>query len=769
LTANTDYLLVTDSASNKYCKATLSSGNISLDDVTDGNVVIGAAVSTIFYPVLTSLASVTLANVKLLECTSNACPGADGYILYGTDGTASSLALCVSTDDGACTAQTDKGYFVNVQGGTSPYIKCTGSTPTCEAVAAEGACGADTIGQLIDNSSTPELCLDGETSVGFPASGTKFYLVDYSDDSTFVDSVTTNEKFGLIEVTKTSMKISSSKTNVCSNSSLVVTDNAGSCGSGEKARTCTSGLCDKICNTSTAKECIAGKFYLVSASQGSELVTGTGDGYLYLCNSDECTEKTDKGYYTDGTKVYSCTGTSGKCNNVTPAAATACTGKAGEIIKDGSTFKFCPSASAAPVLFAADAGDFMVAYGSTSGTIYGLSADTDFTTVTVDANSVIVKAITADGYYLTGTTMGLVTAADTAGNLYNCVQSDSKCTAVTTAIPIGYLINGGNGTGGVVPFIECNVDATGSSTTCKAIAVEAAACSTAKAGGLIVDASGETPAYSLCLDDTTTKVELSTSTTDPTYYMVSVTGDGNVFGKATNAFVVVDVKGGHAIKQDIASDGYYIVDETTTKYALVAADGTAGTLYTCTTSAKTCTVVPDANIPIGYVVNAGDATPDTVPYISCVAGTDGTITCKAVAVSATACSAAGIGGLIKDTSDGIKYKLCLDDASAGVELDKEAATTTEYIIGVCDAFGKETSAFVIIDVSKGNALLHEKEESPDRYEFADEDSARINKSTFNPEGHCTSGALNADVEITEYKLKEDATDTSTNYYTAVSS
>jgi len=522
-----------------------------LEAVTDGNVVIGAAVSDILYPVLTNLASVTLADIKLLKCESSGgtCAGENGYILYGTAGTASSLALCASTSNGACTAQTDKGYFVNVQGGDKPYIKCTGSTPTCEAVAATGECSENTIGQLILDSSTPKLCLDGTVKVGFAASGTtNYYLVDYSADSTFVDSVTSNEKLGIVEVTETFMKISSSKTNVCSDSSLAVTDKSSDCASGKKARTCSAGICDKICDTSTGKECIANKYYLVKTSKGSELVTDTVDGYLYLCtpNTAECTEKTAKGYYTDGTKVYSCTGTTGKCNNVAPAAATACTGKAGEIIKDSNVFKFCPSAGAAPVSFAADAGDFMVAYGETSGAIYGLNADTDFTPVTVDANSVTVKT-TVDGYYLAGSTMGLVTKAGTSGSLYNCSATDKKCTAVSSAIPVGYLINGE----GSVPYIECKVDTTGSSTTCKPVAVTAEACSTAKAGGLIVDSPGANPKYSLCLDSTTTKVDLLTSVTTSTYYMVSITGDGNVFGKATDASVVVDVKGGNAIKQGI--------------------------------------------------------------------------------------------------------------------------------------------------------------------------------------------------------------------------
>jgi len=179
--------------------------------------------------------------------------------------------------------------------------------------------------------------------------------------------------------------------------------------------------------------------------------------------------------------------------------------------------------------------------------------------------------------------------------------------------------------------------------------------------------------------------------------------------------------------------------------------------------------VPAADKPIGYVVNAGDANPSTVPYILCVSGTEGAITCKTVAVSATACNVAKTGGLIVDTSDGTKYKICIDDSSNSVELGTSVSTITEYIIGVCTAFGKETNAFVIIDVSKGNALLHEKEDNPDRYEFADRNSARINKSTFSSADNCTSGALKADYTVTEYKLKEGATDTSTNYYTKVSS
>ena len=255
MTTNTNYLLVTNSSSKKYCKATLSNGNIKLEAVTDGNVVIGAAVSGILYPVLTNLASVTLTDIKLLKCTSNACPGADGYVLYGTAETASSLALCASTD-GTCTAKTYIGYFVNAQGGDKPYIKCSGDTPTCKAVAATGSCSADTIGQLI-NDSGAKLCLDGTTSVGFLESGTKNYKVSYSANSVFATKVNASEKYGVVEVTGISMMISS-LTDICINTQTleIVSKPTEGCATGQKLRTCSSGVCTKVCETSNGYECI---------------------------------------------------------------------------------------------------------------------------------------------------------------------------------------------------------------------------------------------------------------------------------------------------------------------------------------------------------------------------------------------------------------------------------------------------------------------------------------------------------------------------------
>lgn len=191
-----------------------------------------------------------------------------------------------------------------------------------------------------------------------------------------------------------------------------------------------------------------------------------------------------------------------------------------------------------------NAGDYIVA----SGTVYGISTN-EFAVVTVDANSVTVKPIAATGYYIAdSSTMGLVATNNGEGDLYNCVTEGNKCTAVTDDIPVGYLINGGNGSGSV-PYIEC-VDNDGTK-TCKAIAVSAKACSTAKTGGLIVDSSK----YKLCLNDDTITVELLVTTANPTYYMI---GTGNVFGKAENSFVIIDVKDGNAILQGKNKEGKII-------------------------------------------------------------------------------------------------------------------------------------------------------------------------------------------------------------------
>jgi len=341
--------------------------------------------------------------------------------------------------------------------------------------------------------------------------------------------------------------------------------------------------------------------------------------------------------------------------------------------------------------------------------------------------------------------------------VYDCDASESQCTK--PEITVGYFKNADKTTtaAAAIPYIQC------SSTQCSGIGITETSCSATTIGKLIKDATTPTN-INLCVSTTTTDaVSLAT----PGQFMVSINVDNSIFGSKSDDYVVVDLAGdGTVTLVSIANDGYYIADDT--NYKIAAAEDDSGLLYSCTASNKKCSVVPndDMTAYIGYTVNAGDtATPGTIPYIKCVADAEGAVTCTAIAASAD-CGTAGVGGLI---SDGSKYKLCLDDSSSSVELDTSATTPTEYIVGVDDgnAFGKEDDSFVIVDVNKGNALLHGKEESPDRYEFTDSTGARIDKSNFDS-GNCQSGALISNYKVTEYKLNEEAEDTTNNYYTAVS-
>ena len=232
-----------------------------MSDVTDSNLVIDSSspIISIFYEVLTDLTTVTLTNIKLLKCTntSGTCAVDNGYIIYGTDGTANSLALCTS---GVCSANTEKGYFVNAQGGTTPFIKCSS---TCEAVAASGSCGNENIGKLISDGNS-KLCLDGSVSAPFVTTGSGNYLVGYATGSFIADVITDNKKFGVVKITKNSITLDTTFTTdygICVNKSdktvTKLTESSTACdtSSNTKYDYCVQGVCYNVCKVASNGDC----------------------------------------------------------------------------------------------------------------------------------------------------------------------------------------------------------------------------------------------------------------------------------------------------------------------------------------------------------------------------------------------------------------------------------------------------------------------------------------------------------------------------------
>ena len=262
LTDSKDYIISVDSAMNKYCMVKLASGNNALSAIPDGTITVDTATDNVIQSMIWPVSDVTAlteapSNILSYGCASNVCTAKDVYILYNS-GENESLSLCTAST-GSCSDVTDEGYYINISNSAKPYVKCTGGTCTSMAAPATSVtCGADTVGQLVNNNGAVNLCLASGKQVPFAAAnatGSTKYLVNYHADGAF--STLDSEHFGIVDVTANAMIHDKSNTWTagCSTDGLVITEKSSSCADGTIERTCASGVCEKKCNVKTGNEC----------------------------------------------------------------------------------------------------------------------------------------------------------------------------------------------------------------------------------------------------------------------------------------------------------------------------------------------------------------------------------------------------------------------------------------------------------------------------------------------------------------------------------
>jgi len=553
LADSTDYLLLVDSTTNIYCKVTKTSGNNVISAISTATVTVDTTaanvIGSILYPVLTDLTTFTSAipsNILTYGCASNVCTAKDVYILYGTGG--ASLALCTAA--GTCSEVTADGYYINISHSSTPYVKCTGGTCTASAAPANTVtCSADTIGQLVDNNSTVNLCLAAGTSVPFVAAGAaaKKYLVSYHDDSAFT-SVDSAVKYGVVTVTSDAITLDAeTDAAICvKTADLTVTPKGSSaCASGTTEYThCTDGVCYNDCIGKTGANCLADTYYMFSDAEGQTYQSSeTTAGYLFYCAEDtennnaiKCDKITSVGYHGIGTNdAYKCTksGTYIKC--VKEAIPTTdCTsstiGKLGT--KNGNTV-ICLGVSGDNVISAelAAAANYILSGNS----VLGVTANT-YAIVEVGTDSVVVQG--------DENTTGLVVAASATNALttdtstfsdaiYSCTQG--VCTAVGTTQKIGYFKH-------AIPttdysYIQCKFD-----TDKIKCANYQPGSSCTKIGDLLNDSNK----IKICFDTSDANKQVELVTANNGQYLISI-GSSNIFGNKASNFVIVNLVDGDVV------------------------------------------------------------------------------------------------------------------------------------------------------------------------------------------------------------------------------
>jgi len=156
-----------------------------------------------------------------------------------------------------------------------------------------------------------------------------------------------------------------------------------------------------------------------------------------------------------------------------------------------------------------------------------------------------------EGYYLKSTDDGnnkdkLVKTDEETGTLYYCEGTKKACTSeLSSGFKPGFYKNVDVISRETVQYIKCpTLD------SCTAVAVTDNACSDAKVGGLIIS-EGETPKFSICIDDASNAVELSDGEVKVFISIDTTTDKGaDAFGtKTANSFVLLDI-GVNCLKND---------------------------------------------------------------------------------------------------------------------------------------------------------------------------------------------------------------------------
>jgi len=475
-----------------------------------------------------------------------------------------------ATAGNRCTATTDKiGYFVNSDlsnKATIPYIECAdvSGTITCKGIAKPtgSTCDNTTYGQLMMDSSTVKLCLDGTNKVAFGDSDTaKNYLVSYSSGNTFSNVLVAAGKYGVVAVNDHSMIIdATAQTNfgVCVSTggeiSILATETDTCTDPATKSTIvdfCSGGVCFLTCKVAFGTNCEAATYYLVD-DDSLPVMSGTGNLYYCATAGTACTDISDIGYYVNNKDdAFYCDGTD--CQIETIAAGTACdANNIGKLVLDSSDtttgVALCLNfeGTTATKQGLSSTGNYLLAY-STATSLYTLTSG-QFGAVAIKNKSVTLISETGSALE-NGESPLTLASADSTGVLYTC--DSGKCTVTDEDdIKTGYYKNIAG-----TQYIKCIVTTTtatppATTKTCTAITVTAASdCSGSniKSGDIIEVTSGTAPAltttYKICLTKTIPIELLPDATTNDGAYLVDVSGDGNIFGSASNGLTIVDISG----------------------------------------------------------------------------------------------------------------------------------------------------------------------------------------------------------------------------------
>ncbi|ORY29400.1 hypothetical protein LY90DRAFT_512890 [Neocallimastix californiae] len=333
--------------------------------------------------------------------------------------------------------------------------------------------------------------------------------------------------------------------------------------------------CVNECIPTVATKCSEG-YYLIKG--GAYVKESTvGDGVLWHCSGtgdddDECVDKSTGssaplGYLTNagdsGSEPYiECT-SSTTCKIAT--IGDTCEATANTVTKavsygslyDLSAIKICLYDDTEKSLEIKDENKGIHVIEKKAA-LFGIEAE-DQKSIAIeidDSKNILLMAHDTIGYYITSTTGTAAenTSMDAVGVLFNCEDASThlKCTSVTNnAIPNGYLVNTGVGTGNA-PYISCE-----GTTGCKAISVAGKICAesvdassnTITTGALFKGDSDEN--YSLCIYDGTAQAVEIKSDNKGNYFVSISSSLFGITGKDDHYIVVnIDEKGNITVVKD---------------------------------------------------------------------------------------------------------------------------------------------------------------------------------------------------------------------------
>jgi hypothetical protein len=351
------------------------------------------------------------------------------------------------------------------------------------------------------------------------------------------------------------------------------------------------------------------------------------------------------------------------------------------------------------------------------------------------------------GYYLVKGGEYVINSNVADGTLFYC-DGKNNCVDKKTAetAPLGYLVNAGDS--GDEPYIVCT-----SSTSCKLATI----------GGSCVESQTDGAATYGGLYDSGNKLcifsggEKYIDTTTPGIHIIGKNAELFGITAENTKFIALEVDSDNNILVVDPTDtsGYYITADDGTA-ALSAYSSSIGSLYECVNASThlKCSSITGADIPNGFLVNAGNGGTGKAPYIEC----KGSSGCNPIAVTGTSCAATAeslavtTGTLYKEGGEG-NFKICIfDGVSKAVEL---GGSEGNYFISTASSlFGLAEKAdhFMVINIDTVGNITVKKERV--RYRYTDGDAIAIESRTTAGNKKEVGEICGSGSQATEYILDE---------------